>query len=138
MQTAGNLVRAAAELSAGVQRGEHDFQSGDLLDGMNIGRNAAAVIQHSDALIFMDCYFNPVTETGQSFVDRIVYNFINEVVKRFAVCSANVHSRALADGFHAFQHLNIRCVVFCITFFSGCHIRIVPLVINSSLAMIHF
>ena len=44
VQAAGHLVALAAELAAGMQDGENDLDRGDLLFGMLVDRDAAAVV----------------------------------------------------------------------------------------------
>jgi hypothetical protein len=48
---------------------------------VHVGRNAAAVIDDRDRIIDMDRDLDRVAITGESFVDRIVDDFVNEVVK---------------------------------------------------------
>ena len=46
VQTAGHLVVALAELTAGMEHGEHDLESGAMLLFVHAGRNASAIILH--------------------------------------------------------------------------------------------
>ena len=46
MQAAGDLVRAVIELAARVQHGHDDFGGGAAFFGMDIHRNATAVVRH--------------------------------------------------------------------------------------------
>ena len=50
-----------------------------------------------------------VADARQRFVDRVIDHFIDQVVQRFEVGAAHVHAGAAADGFQAFQDLDIFC-----------------------------
>jgi hypothetical protein len=54
MEAARNLVRAVVELAAGVQDGHDDFRCGAPFLGMDVGRNAAAVIRDGHRLISVE------------------------------------------------------------------------------------
>ena len=51
MQTAGNLIAAAAELTAGVQHGQHRFDGALAGLGVDIGRDTAAVVDYRYAAV---------------------------------------------------------------------------------------
>ena len=51
------------------------------------------------------------TVTGQGFIDRVINHFINEVMQRLDVGTADVHTRPSADGLQAFKDLDIFCAV---------------------------
>ena len=46
-------------------------------------------------------------EAGEGFVDGVVDNFVDEVVETFFTDVADVHGRALAHCFEAFQYLDV-------------------------------
>ena len=81
VQAAGNFVGSFVELAAGVQFGKHDFGGGNFLRGMNIDGNAAAVVDHGDAVIDMNGYFDAVTMTHQRFVDGVIDGFKNQMCR---------------------------------------------------------
>ena len=84
MESARDLVTLATELSAGVQHGENNF--GCTLSFMGtrwiwIDRNTAAVVVHFASAVGQNCDADAITEPCHRFVDRVVDNFPNEVVK---------------------------------------------------------
>jgi hypothetical protein len=44
--------------------------------------------------------------SGKGLVDRVVYNFLDQVVKAALAYVADVHGRTFADGFESFEDLN--------------------------------
>lgn len=60
----------------------------------------------------MDGHFNMAGITGQRFVDRVVDDFINQVVQTALARIADIHGRTDADGFKALQHRDLACAVF--------------------------
>src|SRR5215831_14516525 len=115
VQTTGNLVRSFIELATRVELRKHDFGSGDFFCLMNIDRNAAAIVDHRDTIIDVNRDINPVAITGQSFVNGVIHNLINEVMKSPFTGVTDVHSRAFSDRFEPFQNLYvIGSVVRCL------------------------
>jgi hypothetical protein len=63
------------------------------------------------AAIRMNDNVNAFTNAGQGLIDRVIDNFIDQVVQRFDIRAAHIHTRATTDGFQAFQYLNIFCLI---------------------------
>ena len=81
MQTAGNLVSAAAEFAAGMQLCKdkvHRISSGLVIDPH---RDPAAVIHDRDRVAGMDDHGDFRAESCQRFVDRIVHDLIDKVME---------------------------------------------------------
>jgi hypothetical protein len=107
MQPTGDFIASSTKLSAGVQYGHNDFESRALHLRVHIYRDTPPVIDHRNAAVAMDVDFDPVAIARQSFVDRIVDDFVNEVVQRFDICPTHIHARATAYCFQTFQDLDI-------------------------------
>ena len=112
VETAGDFVGRVVEFTTGVENGEGDFAGGFLFDGMDIDRNTAAIIRHGDGVIDIDNDFDVAAVAGERFVNGIVDDFIDEMVEAAFMCVANIHGRAFADGFQAFQNGDLRGIVF--------------------------
>ena len=108
VQSAGNLVSVRIKLAAGVQLGHHDFRRRLFLFLHLVDRNAAAVVDDRDRVVEMDRHFDRVAISGQRFVDRIVDDFVNQVVKTDLAGRTDVHRRALAHRFAPFQNCDRR------------------------------
>ncbi len=106
VQAAGHFVCVLVELSARVQARQHDFRGRALLDRMLVDRDAAAVVHHRDRLVIVDRDGDLTTEAGQSLVDRVVDDFVDEMVQTLGTGGPDVHRRPLADGFEAFEDLD--------------------------------
>jgi hypothetical protein len=74
---------------------------------VNRNGNSSTVVRYANPAILGDGDVDRVTVTGESFVDRVVDDFINEVVKTTGTCGADVHSRAFANGLKPFENLNV-------------------------------
>ena len=119
VQTTGNGVAAAAKLTASVQHGHDDLNSGLVLGGVLIHGNTAAVILYANSTISLDGHVNFGGVTGECFVNRVIYDLVDQVVQTALSGRANVHAGALANRFQTFQHGNIGCTVFMLLF--RCH-----------------
>ena len=112
VEAAGDFVGGMVEFAAGVEDGEGDFAGGLLFDGMDVHGNAAAVVRHGDGVVDVDDDFDVVAVAGERFVDGVVHDFVDEMVEASLMGVADVHGRAFADGFQAFQNGDLRGVVF--------------------------
>ena len=81
MQTAGHLVAVVVEFAAGMQGGQHDLGGSKLLLGMDVDRNAPAIVLDSDGTIQVDRQADLVTEPGQGLVDRVVHHLLDQMME---------------------------------------------------------
>ena len=65
VQSARDLVGALVELAAGVQLGEHDLRGRQLLRGVDVDRNSAAVVDHGDAVVDVDGDLDAIALAGE-------------------------------------------------------------------------
>jgi hypothetical protein len=52
--------------------------------------------------------------SGEGFVDAVVENFAEKLVKAALAVVANVHSRSLSDGFKPLQNLDLIGVIIAL------------------------
>ena len=102
MKTAGDFVGGFVELAACMQFREHDLGSGNFFRLMNVHRNTPAIIDNGNAIIDVNRHIDFVAVTCQSFIDGVVDDLIDEVVKSPFAGVTDVHSRTLSDSFQAF------------------------------------
>ena len=105
MQAAGHLVAGilAAELAAGVEDGVNNGDSGQAGIRLDIHGDAAAVIRDLNDVVLEDLDLNVVAVTGQRLVDGVVHDLIDQMVQAALAGRADIHARALAHRFQAFQ-----------------------------------
>jgi hypothetical protein len=111
VQAAGDLVAVLVELAAGVQLGQRDLGGTALglvlVVHLHAGGDAAAVVDDADAVVAVDGDDDVVAVAGQRLVDGVVDHLEHQVVQAGAVGGvADVHARALAHRFQAFQDLD--------------------------------
>ena len=80
VQTAGNRIGAAAELSPRMQDRHHDFDGGFVFRGVFRHRDAAPVVAHPQAAVGLNRHFDVVAIPGQGFVHRVIHDFVHQVV----------------------------------------------------------
>ena len=117
VQTAGNFISAAAEFTAGVQFGQNDFHRRNFFGVVDIGRDAAPVIRNGAGSVFVDGHGNGVAIAGKGFVDRVVYDFVNQVVQSAGVRRTDVHSGAFSDRIQPFENLDLFLAVDALNLF---------------------
>ena len=81
MQAAGDFIRRVVELAAGVQDGENDLKGRDLLHGVLIHRDAAAVVHDGHGVVGMDRHEDLRAEAGQCLVNGVVDDLPDQVVQ---------------------------------------------------------
>src|SRR5690606_34808781 len=100
------------ELTTGVQYGHDDLGRRDTFFLMEVHRNAATVVTHSDGFIDMNGDGDVTAVAGQGFVDRVIDDLEDHVVQTGAVVGiADVHAGTLAHGIEAFEYLDARRIV---------------------------
>ncbi len=81
MQAAGYSVAAATELAAGVQDGHDHLNGGLALGGVDVHRNAAAVVRDLDAAVGLQDDFDVRAVSGQRLINGVVHHFVHQVVQ---------------------------------------------------------
>ena len=74
---------------------------------MRVDRNATPVIDNGDGVVDMNRDVDLIGVARKGLVNRVVNNFIDEVVEACWASRADVHGRTLADGLKAFKHLDL-------------------------------
>lgn len=111
MQTAGDLIAAAAELAACMKHSQNDRYGRQTLLPVDVHGDTTAVVLYGDDVAGQNFYFNMVAEARKSLVYGVVDNLIDKVVQSPRTRGADIHARALSDGLKALKHLNLTCVV---------------------------
>ena len=81
VQATGNLIGVAVEFAARMQDGHDHFCRRFFLGGVHLDRDSAAVVLDRHRAVEMDDDRNLVAMAGQSFVDGVVDNFIDQMVQ---------------------------------------------------------
>ena len=104
VQAAGHLVAAAlAELAARVQDRQHDLGGRALLLLHHVDGDAAAVVDHGDAVVGMDDDLDLVGLAGERLVHRVVHHLVDQVMEAAQARGPDVHARSLADRLEALE-----------------------------------
>ena len=107
VQTAGNLVTAAAKLPARVEHRHNNFQRRLVHLRMHIHRNPAPFVAHRDRIVFFNGHLNDLAIARQRFVDRVVDDLVDEMVQPSAVRRTNVHPRTHTHRLQPFEHFDL-------------------------------
>ena len=111
VQTARNLIAASAELAARVKHRKNDRNRRKPLLLVNADGYSAAVIANGYYIPGKNFNLNMSTKSRKSLIYRVIYNFINKVMKTFRPRGAYVHTGSFSYSFKSFKHLNGACVV---------------------------
>ena len=116
VETAGIVIVLTVELAAGMKHGEDDFNAG-LVHGRVVvhGHAAPVVIDAGGAVLVQgDGHFG--SEAVGRFVDGVVHDLPQEMVKAAGRSSTDIHAGAHTHSLQAFQHLDITGIIGL-----GCH-----------------
>ena len=112
VETAGGLVIALLELSAGMENGEDHLERRFSGLGMHIDRNPAPIVFDTDrgaVLVQRDADVRRVPV--HRLVDRVVEHFPDQMVKAGRADATDVHAGALTNGLEAFENGDVFCGV---------------------------
>jgi hypothetical protein len=73
---------------------------------MNIDGNAAAVVRYCDTAVLVDRNCNDLAEAADGFVNRVVHDFVDEVMQSLGTRSPNVHCWTFSNWIEAFEDLD--------------------------------
>ncbi len=111
VETAGNLIAAAAKLTAGMEDGINHFQSGLARLGLNVHRDTAAIIRHGNDITVMDGNGDLGAVACQRLINGVVHDLIDQMVQSAGGGGADIHTRTFPDRLQALQNLDLRCVI---------------------------
>ena len=117
MQPAGNFVGVVVELGAGAELRQAKLEAGHLELLIEPDRNAAPVVFDRDAPVGLDLDRELRAVTGHGLVDRVVHDFLYEVVQAAGRRIGDVHTRTLTDVLGALEHLDLAVVVIPVALF---------------------
>jgi hypothetical protein len=111
VETTGNLISALTEFTAGVEVCHDEFEGRDLVFGMDIDGDTAAIVLDGTGAIEVEGDGNIFAMTGEGFIDGIIDDFENAMMKAAFESIADVHIGAFTDTFEALEFLNFRRIV---------------------------
>ena len=124
MQAARDLVGLVVELAAGVEDGEDHLEGGHVaLLGVLVHGDAAAVVHDRDGVVRVNVHEDLGAVACQGLVHGVVHDLVHQVVQAAGTRRANVHARALADRFEAFEDFDLIPVVSIGLLRFSCHQR---------------
>ena len=107
MQAAGDLVGPATELTSGVQGGHYGFQCCFSCSWMDIDGDTPTIIDNRDYPFGVQRNFHRIAEASHGLIDRVIKNFVNQVMQTALVGAADVHPGADSDRFQSLKNLDI-------------------------------
>src|SRR5260370_40155176 len=92
---AGDFVSRRVEFPAGMKRGQYDLGRCDFLAVHDhvVNWDTTAVINNGDRVIDVDGDVDLGGETGQRFVDRVVDDFVDQMMQAHFAAGTDVHRR---------------------------------------------
>ena len=112
METAGNLIAAAAEFTTGVEHRIDNLQRGPSRLGLDIHGDTAAIIGDSDGVALVDGNGDFRAEARQGFINGVVHDLVNQMVQARRGCGADIHTGTFPHRFQTLQDLDLGRVVF--------------------------
>ena len=112
MKTTGYLVSSTAEFTTCMENGKYYFDCRNTCLFIDSYRNATTVINNSDRIIRINCYFYFCTKSSQCFIYSIVNYLIYKMMKTSGRSRTNIHSRSFSYSFKSFKNLNLISSVF--------------------------
>src|SRR5437763_16257155 len=111
VQTAGDFIRVLVELAAGMEHRHRELDARHLLRRMDVDGNAAPIVLDGDRIVFVNRDRDAVGVADERFIDRVVDDFVNEVVESSLRRRADVHTGAFANGLEPLEDLDLTGIV---------------------------
>ena len=83
VKTTRNLVATSAEFSSRVKHGKDSFNGRSTRLFLDIYWDPTTIVDNCDRIIYFNENFNMTSKTGQGFVNRVIYDFPDQVMKTF-------------------------------------------------------
>ena len=106
VKTTGYFICCVIKFSAGVKDGKNNFEGWDLFLWVNFHRDTTAVVLYRYRVVGMNRNSNLGTKTCHRFVNRVINNFPDKVVKTSCRGGTYVHTRAFTNWIEAFKNFN--------------------------------
>ena len=115
VKTSRNFVRIFIKLTSGSNFGHYNLQCRFLFFLVKIDRNTTPIIHnfYGVSFFYRDSY--RITISCQSLIDRVIHDFINQMVETSDPYITNVHRRTHTNVLHSFQCLNTTCCILFLT-----------------------
>ena len=81
MKSAGYLISAAAEFTAGMKNGKYNFYRRFMGFCLYTDRYTTSVVDNCNGIVFINGHLNMITVTGKGLIDGIVNNLIYQMMK---------------------------------------------------------
>ena len=107
MKPSGNLIGTVVKFSAGMKFCHDDFDSRNIFLFVNSDRNASAIIFNADAVIQVNDYLDIIAISGHGFIDAVIYNLVDQMMKPFNIHVPDIHGRSFANSLQTFQYFDI-------------------------------
>ena len=121
MQTSGYFVSSATKFSTSMQYSKNNFQSRYSGLVVHSNRNTTTIIFNCDGIILLNCNFNAVAITSQSFVHSIIYNLVYQMMQTSCRCTSDVHTRSFSYCLKTFKNLNLVSAISLIVLYFFAH-----------------
>ena len=86
MESAGDLIGSAVELSTCVEVTECNLKGRDPLCWMDVYRDASTVVLNGDVVSLVYCDLDGVAVSGHGLINGVVNNLIDQMVKSIRTC----------------------------------------------------
>ena len=116
MKTAGYFISGTAEFTARMKNGENNGYCRDSEFCVDTDGDSSAVIRYTNKVSGKDFNIDIGAITRKGFVDCVVDNFINKVMKTFRSGGTDIHTGSFSYCFKSFKDLDL---VFVVGFLHG-------------------
>src|SRR5690606_14234538 len=75
--------------------------------GMWPDRNSTTIVRNGDGLVLMNSHVDVLTKAGHGLVDRVIYDFVNKMVKSVGSSRADIHRWTFSNSLETLQDFDI-------------------------------
>jgi len=122
VQAAGDAVHLPLELHSAVHSREDDLDARNAVLWMDVDRDPTTVVGNRHRSVRIQSDLDLLAKARHRFVDRVVDDLVDEVVKAPRVNAPDVHRGPLPDRLQALQDLDLLGVIGGLFYHLNCNL----------------
>jgi hypothetical protein len=111
VKPSGDLIAQIIEFPSRMEFCHNDFYGRAILFFMDINWNTPAIIPDRHTIVDKNDYFDSFAISSQGFIDTVIDQLVNQMMKAFDSGVSDIHGRPFPYGSQPIQYLDLLCII---------------------------